>query len=76
MKNHTKIYLIYYIEYVSIKDSKYVKINIVNSLYLIFSKVNGHLEEINKNKYLMLVPTNESKEIIKNMKNLGVKSEI
>ena len=29
------------------------------------SKVNESFEEINKNKYLMLVPTNESKEIIK-----------
>ena len=30
---------IYYIGYVTIKDSKYVKINSVNPLYLIFSKV-------------------------------------
>ena len=57
--------LIYYIGYVTIKDSKYVKINSVNPLYLIFSKVNGYFEEINKNKYLTLVPTNEKKEIIK-----------
>ena len=57
--------LIYYIGYVTIKDSKYVKINSVNPLYLIFSKVNGYFEEIIKNKYLMLVPTNESKGIIK-----------
>ena len=40
--------LIYYIGYVTIKISKYVKINSVNPLYLI----------------LMLVPTNESKEKI------------
>ena len=32
--------LIYYIGYVTIKDVKYVKINSVNSLYLIFSKGN------------------------------------
>ena len=31
--------LVYYIEYVRIKDSKYVKINDVNLLFLIFSKV-------------------------------------
>ena len=30
-----------------IKDSKYVKINSVNPLYLIFSKVNEYFEEIN-----------------------------
>ena len=48
-----------------IKDLKYVKVDNVNPLYLIFSKVNGYFEEINGNKYLTLVPTNESKEKIK-----------
>ena len=32
--------LIYYIGYIMIKDSKYVKINSINLVYLIFSKVN------------------------------------
>ena len=49
-----KIILIYYIGYEMIKDSKSIKINSVNILYLIFSKVNGYFEYINKNKYLML----------------------
>ena len=65
--------LIYYIGYVTIKDSKQVKINSVNPLYLVISKANRYFEEINKNKYLTLVPTNESKEIIKYIKNFGVK---
>ena len=52
--------LIYYIEYVTIKE--YVKIYGVNPLYLIFRNVNGCFEEIDKSKYLRLVPTNESKE--------------
>ena len=56
--------LIFYIGYVTIKDSKYVKINSVNLLYLTFNKVNGYLEEINGNKYLRLVPTKENKEEI------------
>ena len=42
-----KHFLIYYIGYVTIKDLKYVKINIVNPLYFTFSKVNGYFEEIN-----------------------------
>ena len=62
--------LIYYIEYVTIKDLKYIKTNSVNPLSLIFSKVNGYFEEINKNKYLILVPTNESKEMIKKYEEL------
>ena len=55
--------LIYYIGYVMIK--KYLKMYIVNPLYLIFGNVNGYFEEINGNKYLTLVPTNKSKEKIK-----------
>ena len=41
--------------------SKYVKANSVNTSYLIVNKVNGYFEEINENKYLALVTTNESK---------------
>ena len=55
--------LIYYIGHVTIK--KDLKIYSVNHLYLIFSKANGYFEEINGNKYLTLVPTNESKGKIK-----------
>ena len=32
--------------------------------------MNGYLEEINKNKCLTLIPTNESKEIIKKYEEL------
>ena len=62
--------LIYYIGCVTIKDLKYLKIDIVKPLYLIFSKVNGCFEETDKNKYLTLAPTNESKEIIKKYEEL------
>ena len=54
--------LIYCVSYLTIKNSKYIKINNVNLLYLIFSKVSRYFEEINKSKYLTLVLTNESKE--------------
>ena len=60
----------------TIKDSKYIKINSGNPLYLIFNKLNGYFEETNGNKYLTLVPTNESKKKLKNIKNYGLKSEI
>ena len=39
--------LIYYIGYVPFKDLEYVKIDSVNHLYLIITKMNGHFEEIN-----------------------------
>ena len=45
-----------------IKDSKYVKINSVNILYLMVNNMNGYFEETNENKYLTLVRINESKE--------------
>ena len=57
----------------TIKHWKYVKVNSVNPLYLIFNKVNGYFEEINGNKYLTLVPTNESKEKIKKYEELWIK---
>ena len=64
--NNVKIYrtsykkiLIYYIGHVTIKGSKCVKIHIVNPSYVLFGNVNGYFEEINKSKYLTLVPTNE-----------------
>ena len=65
--------LIYYIAYVTIKDSKYVKINIVNPLHLMFNKMNGYFQEINENKYLTLVPANEIKEKIKTYEELWIK---
>ena len=46
----------------TIKEHK--NIYSVNPLYLIFRYVNGYFEEINGNKYLMSVPTNESKDKI------------
>ena len=44
---------------------EYINIYSVNPLYLIFRYVNGYFEEINGNKYLTPVPTNESKDKIK-----------
>ena len=60
--------LIYYIGYEMIKDSKYVKINSINPLYLIFIKVNGHFEEING-----IHPTNQNKTEIKKNEELWIK---
>ena len=57
----------------TIKDLKYVKVYSVNLLYLIFHKVNGYFEEINENKYLTLVTTDEPKEKIKKHKELWSK---
>ena len=58
------------------KDLEYIKIKIVNPLYFNINKINQYLKKVNRNKYLTLVPNNESKKIIKNMKNCGVKSKI
>ena len=60
-----KNFLIYYIRYVAIKILKYIKIDSINPLYYIIHKGNRYFEEIDKNRNLTLVPTNESKEIIK-----------
>ena len=47
---------IYYIGYITVKDSDYVKINNVNPLYFIIDKIDGCIEcnstgEENGNKY-------------------------
>ena len=39
-------------------------------LYTLYNKVNGCYEETNRNRYLMLVPINENKEIIKKYEEL------
>ena len=74
MKSHTNIdgksyknIHIYHIKYVAIKDSKQIKINSVNPFCFIFSKGNRYFQEINRNKYLTLLPSNESKEKFNNI---------
>ena len=57
----------------TIKDSKYVKVNNVNPLYLILNKVKGFFEDINGSKYLALLPTNENKEKIRKHEGLWIK---
>ena len=52
------------------KNLQYVNIYCVNPLYLIFSNVNGYFKQNDENKYLILVPTNESKQEIKKYREL------
>ena len=52
---------------------EYVKIYCVNPLYFNFKNVNWYFEEINKRKYIRLVPTNESKEKTKKYEKLRIK---
>ena len=47
------------------KDSEYVKINNVNTWYLIINKVDGYIEEKNGNKYLILDSTDKNKEVLR-----------
>ena len=52
---------------------KDLKIYSANPLYLILGKVNRYFEEINDNKCLTLVPTNESKEELKRYEKPWIK---
>ena len=60
---------IYYIGYITVKDSDYVKINSVNPLYLIISEVLGHIKKKKKkengSKYLVFDSADENKEVLK-----------
>ena len=40
---------------------RYIKMNVVNLSYLIINKINEYIEKSDGNKYLMLVPIDESK---------------
>ena len=57
------------------KYSRHVKVSNVNHLYLIFSKVNGYFEKINKSKYLTLDLLMEAEKSYKDMKNCRVKPD-
>ena len=46
------------------KDSEYVNINSINTLYLIFNEVDEYVEEVNGSKYLTLVSTDKIKELL------------
>ena len=69
-KSYKNIF-IYYIGYVTI--DKDLKIYSAKTLYLIFGEMNGYFEVINENRYLRLVPTNESKEKIKKYEEMWIK---
>ena len=43
-----------------VTDVSYATINNANALYLIINKVNGYIDVSNVNKYLTVVPTDES----------------
>ena len=55
---------IYYVVYITMKDSYYVKINSVSPLYLIIDRVDVYIEGKNGNKYLTLVSVDKNKEIL------------
>ena len=52
---------------------KYVKNDSVNPLYFILNKMNGYFKEINGNRYLTLLLTNENNEKIKKYEKLWIK---
>ena len=60
---------IYYIVYITMKDSEHVNINGVNPFYLIIDEVDGYIEcnsieEKNGNKYLILDSSGKNKKSI------------
>ena len=68
LKDSYKSILIYSTGYVMVKYISNVKINSVNSLYLIIDKMNGYIEASNGNKYLTVVHTDESKDTLKKIR--------
>ena len=78
-KNIYKNSDIYYIGYITIKDFDYVNIQSVIPLYFIIGKVDGYIEEKNRNKYLISNSIDKNKEVFKNFgktQNFGIKLKI
>ena len=65
--------LIYPIGYVTVKDLSYAAKNGVKLLYLNIKKINGCIEKSDGNKYLTLVPIDESKDTLKKYEELSSK---
>ena len=64
---------IYYIGYITIKKiGDCENIYSVNPLYLIIGKVDGHIKENNRNKYLVFDSTDENKKYLKSTENFGM----
>ena len=63
-KKSCKNISIYYIGYITKKDSKYIYIHSVNPLYIIIGEVDGCIEEKNGYKYLTLASTDENKKVL------------
>ena len=61
---------IHYIRHVTVKYLSYAKINNVNPLYLIINKINWNIDKNNGNKYLTILPTDESKDTLKKYEEL------
>ena len=60
-----------------IKNLSCAKTNSVNSLHFINININRYIEERNRNKYLILVPTGESQDTLKKaLKKFEIKLEI
>ena len=72
---------VYYIGYITMKDSDYVKIKSVNPLCLIIREVDQYIKEKNGNKYLILDSaelrsTNKNKKVLKNTLNSGMELKL
>ena len=62
---------IYYLGYITTKDSDHVKINSVNPLYLIIAEVDGYIKENNGNKYLTFASAQKkTKKVLEKYTNL------
>ena len=55
---------IYYIGYIIMKNSDFVKTNNVGPLYLVISEVDGYFEEKNGNEYLTFNSADKNKEVL------------
>ena len=70
IKMLSKNIIFHYTGYVTVKNLSCPTSNSVNLSYLIFDKINEHIEKRNGNKYLTLFPTDKNRYILKKYEEL------
>ena len=66
---------IYYVGYMTIKDSKYVNIHNVNLSYVLIGEADGSVDKKNGNKYLTFADTNKIKKVLEKYTELWNKAK-
>ena len=73
---HCKHWYLWHCIHATGNISDFENIHIVNPLYFIIGKIDGYIEEKNKNKFSVFASTDKNKKVLKNKENFGMRLKI